>query len=183
MNIDSKVIGNNTDWYGFTMAMQRNKINLKNCTVILIGAGGVAKSIIFSLKNLEVKNIIILKRNFIEEIFPKDEIITTIPMEKSHDVIKNNSIIINATPLGMHGDESPVSKSLIHGDQVLIDIIYTPYQTAFLKFGNNIGALTLNGLDMFIEQGLASLDLWFGSSISKKVNFTQLKAYLGSKLC
>ena len=46
-----------------------------------------------------------------------------------------------------------------------------------------MGALTLNGLDMFIEQGLASLDLWFGTSISKKVNFTQLKAYLGSQLC
>ena len=53
----------------------------------------------------------------------------------------------------------------------------------FLKFGNKIGAKTLSGMDMFIHQGLASLDLWFGESLSKQVNFTQLKTYLETKLC
>jgi len=43
--------------------------------------------------------------------------------------------------------------------------------------------LTFNGLDMFIHQALASIDLWFGSSISKQVNLLQLKTYLESQLC
>ena len=68
-------------------------------------------------------------------------------------------------------------------NQILIDVIYNPLETSFLKLGNKIGAKTLNGLDMFIYQGLASLDLWFGESLSKQVNFTQIKSYLETKLC
>ena len=62
-------------------------------------------------------------------------------------------------------------------------IIYTPLQSKLLQLGEKIGAFTLNGLDMFINQGLASLDLWFGSSISTKVNLSDLKRYLKSQLC
>ena len=183
MKTNSHVIGNNTDWYGFSMAMKRNKINFDASSIILIGAGGAAKSIIFSLKNLGIKNITILIRN-LDKVFEfQDDIINVMPMEMAHEIIQSNSIIINTTPVGMNSDKSPIKESLIHEHQILIDIIYNPLETKFLEFGKKKGALTINGLDMFIEQGMASLDLWFGSSISKKVNFTQLKAYLGSQLC
>ena len=85
--------------------------------------------------------------------------------------------------MGMQNNQSPLDLDLLHNNQILIDVIYNPKETAFLKFGNKIGAKTLNGLDMFIYQGLASLDLWFGESLSKQVNFTQIKTYLETKLC
>ena len=182
MKADSKIIGNNTDWYGFSMAMKRNQIMLDGNSVILLGFGGVSKSILFSLKNFGVKNITILKRNVDEKLVIEDDILFK-SFDKAEDIIKDDSIIINTTPLGMNDDESPLDKNLLHEKQILIDVVYTPLETKFIKLGNEVGALTVNGLDMFIEQGLASLDLWFGTSISKKVNFTQLKAYLGSQLC
>ena len=83
----------------------------------------------------------------------------------------------------MQSEQSPVDLGLLHENQILIDVIYTPPETAFLKFGKKIGAKTLNGLDMFIYQGLASMDLWFGEDISKQVNFTQIKSYLETHLC
>ena len=83
----------------------------------------------------------------------------------------------------MQSNQSLIDLGLLHKNQILIDVIYNPLETAFLKLGNKIGAKTLNGLDMFIHQGLASLDLWFGESLSKQVNFTQLKTYLETKLC
>ena len=58
-----------------------------------------------------------------------------------------------------------------HKKQTLIDVIYTPFETTFLKLGKKIGAKTLNGLDMFIYQGLTSIDLWFGKDISNQVKF------------
>ena len=82
----------------------------------------------------------------------------------------------------MQSNQSPIELELLHNNQILIDVIYNPLETTFLKFGNKIGAKTLNGLDMFIHQGLASLDLWFGESLSKQVNFTQLKTYLETQL-
>ena len=104
-------------------------------------------------------------------------------LDHTKDVIKNDSIIINTTPIGMQSNQSPIDLCLLHKNQRLIDVIYNPLETAFLKIGNKIGAKTLNGLDMFIYQGLASLDLWFGESLSKQVNFTQLKTYLETRLC
>ena len=79
--------------------------------------------------------------------------------------------------------QSPINFDLINKNQILFDIIYSPLETSLLQYGKKIGALTVNGLEMFIHQGLASLDLWFGSSISTQVNFPKLKAYLESHLC
>ena len=182
-NKNNQLWGFNTDWFGFSMLMKRNNINLNDHSIILIGSGGVARAIIFSLKNLGVKSINMLNRNLDNAMEFKDDVISAYSLNIAHEIIKTNSIIINATPVGMKNDDSPIDVSLIHQDQVIVDIIYTPLETTLLKIGKQIGAKTINGLDMFIEQGLASLDLWFGSSISKKVNFTQLKAYLGSQLC
>ena len=113
----------------------------------------------------------------------QDDIIIPYSLDNTENIIKNDSIIINTTPIGMQTNQTPLDLGLIHQNQILIDVIYTPLETSFIKYGNNIGAKTLNGLDMFIYQGLASLDLWFGESVSKQVNFTQLKSYLETNLC
>ena len=183
MKSNSKIIGNNTDWFGFTMALKENKIDLSNKEVIVLGAGGTAKSILFSLKQLGANKIILLNRTLYKAEALKDDIITPYSMENTESVLKNDSIIINTTPIGMQSNQSPIELGLIHKNQILIDVIYNPLETAFLKLGNKIGAKTFNGLDMFIHQGLMSLDLWFGESLSKQVNFTQLKTYLETKLC
>ena len=113
----------------------------------------------------------------------QDEIVFPSSLEDSVMVIKNDSIIINTTSVGMQSEQSPLDLGLLHENQILIDVIYTPFETAILKFGKKIGAKTLNGLDMFIYQGLASMDLRFGEDISIQVNFPHLKTYLENKLC
>ena len=181
--LNSKIIGNNTDWFGFTMALKYNEIDLTGKEVIIIGAGGTGKSILFSLKQLGATKIIILNRTLQKAKALQDDIIISFSLDNTESVIKNDSIIINTTPVGMQSNQTPIDLRLLHKNQILIDVIYNPLETAFLKLGNKIGAKTLNGLDMFIHQGLASLDLWFGESLSKQVNFTQLKTYLETKLC
>ena len=150
MNNGNKLIGNNTDWFGFLMALKKNRIDPANKEVIVLGAGGTAKAILFALKQSGVNKIVLLNRT----------------LQKAEE-----------------SAQSPIDLGLIHENQTLIDVIYSPFETAFLKLGKKIGAKTLNGLDMFIYQGLTSIDLWFGKDISNQVNFTQLKTYLESKLC
>ena len=183
MKSDSKIIGNNTDWYGFTMAMKKNDINPFERDVIVLGAGGTAKSILFSLQHMGVKKIFILNRSIERAQVLHDDCITVYSLDDVEKIIKSDSIIINTTSVGMQSNKSPLECGLIEKNQIIIDIIYTPQETCLLKYGMNIGAFTLNGLDMFIHQGLASIDLWFGSSISTKVNLLKLKAYLKSQLC
>ena len=178
-----KIIGNNTDWYGFSMALKLNHINPVGMEVIVLGAGGSAKSILYSLKLMGVKKILLLNRSIENARVLKDDCIMVYSLDDAKKIIKNDSIIINATSVGMNSNQSPLEHNLIQKNQVLIDIIYTPLETNFLKCGQKMGAMTINGLDMFIYQGLASLDLWFGSSVSTQVNLPKLKIHLESKLC
>ena len=178
-----KLFGNNTDWFGFTSALKKNGIEVIGKEVIVLGAGGTSKSILFALKQSGVKKIVLLNRTVQKAEKLQDDFVFPYSLDDSVQKIKNDSIIINTTPIGMHNEECPIDLGLLHENQTLIDVIYTPIETALLKFGRKIGAKTLNGLDMFIYQGLTSMDLWFGEDISKKVNFTQLNTYLKNKLC
>ena len=179
----SRIIGNNTDWFGFSQALKTNQIDISGKEVIVLGSGGTGKSILFSLKQMGGNKIILINRTFQKAQELEDDIVIPYHQEKTESLIKNDSIIINTTPVGMQINQAPFDLGLLHQNQILIDVIYTPLETSFLKLGNKIGAKTLNGLDMFIYQGLTSLDLWFGESLSKQVNFTQLKTYLETKLC
>ena len=82
--------------------------------------------------------------------------------------MKKDSIIINCTSVGMKDNISPISELLIHENQILIDTIYNPYLTELLKIGERKGSQVYNGLDMFIYQGVASLELWLGKSINNR---------------
>ena len=168
-NAQSKVIGNNTDWFGFLIALKKNKIDPANKEVIVLGAGGTAKAILFALKQTGVNKIILLNRTLQKAEKLKEDIVFPYTLRNLTKMIKNDSIIINTTPIGMQSSQSPIDLGLIHKNQTLIDVIYTPFETAFLKLGKKIGAKTLNGLDMFIYQGLASLDIWYGENISDNV--------------
>ena len=67
--------------------------------------------------------------------------------------------------------------------QILADTIYNPLETKWLKTGREMGAKTIGGLDMFIGQGLASIDIWFGEKISGKIKLEPIKKVLKSELC
>ena len=172
--------GYNTDWIGFLKAMKLNGVDLngKNCTIL--GAGGAARAIAYGLVQADVNSILISNRtqtkadqllDWINSIFP------------TNFQSKNSDIIINCTPLGMWPDTESMPEVEIQNGQILADTIYNPMETAWLKAGKTKGAKTIGGLDMFIAQGLASADIWFGKKISEKIKLEDIKMVLKSELC
>jgi len=172
--------GYNTDWIGFLKAMEFNGVDLngKDCTIL--GAGGAARAIAYGLVQADVNSILISNRtqtkadqllDWINSIFP------------TNFQSKNSDIIINCTPLGMWPDIESMPEVEIQNGQILADTIYNPLGTAWLKAGKTKGAKTIDGLDMFIAQGLASADIWFGEKISEKIKLENIKKVLKSELC
>jgi shikimate dehydrogenase len=172
--------GYNTDWIGFLKAMELNGVDLngKDCTIL--GAGGAARAIAYGLVQADVNSILISNRtqtkadqllDWINSIFP------------TNFQSKNSDIIINCTPLGMWPDTESMPEVEIQNGQILADTIYNPLETAWLKAGKTKGAKTIGGLDMFIAQGLASADIWFGEKISEKIKLENIKKVLKSELC
>ena len=172
--------GYNTDWIGFLKAMELNGVDLngKDCTIL--GAGGAARAIAYGLVQADVNSILISNRtqtkadqllDWINSIFP------------TNFQSKNSDIIINCTPLGMWPDTESMPEVEIQNGQILADTIYNPLETTWLKAGKTKGAKTIDGLDMFIAQGLASADIWFGKKISEKIKLEDIKKVLKSELC
>jgi len=179
-------IGYNTDWVGFLKAMALNNVDLRKKKCTILGAGGAAKAIAYSLIKSKVNNITIINRtiekadrlsHWIEN--NSDVTVNTQTPEYSNSAQYNHlntltlqHLIINCTPLGMWPDTEsmPMATDTITSESILVDTIYNPLETAWLKVGNEKGAKTIGGLDMFIAQGLASAEIWFGENISEKVD-------------
>jgi shikimate dehydrogenase len=145
---NNKWIGYNTDVIGFEKTLEeipRYALNDKEAFLVL-GSGGASKAVCYTLKQ---KNIPfqIVSRKKTKETITYHEITNKLLQQSSH--------IINTTPLGMfpHIDEMPqIPYTAICSNHILIDLIYNPEETLFLKEGKKRGAFTINGMHMFIAQ-------------------------------
>ncbi len=187
VNDKGSTIGFNTDWYGFSMAMRAFGVEIGGSDFILLGAGGAARGVLYTLMREGAKSVVIVNRSLrrAKELVDHFRLFrgsTSFTAHPAGELIRipEESCIINCTPVGMWPeiDATPLPRLIPGEGHVLVDTIYTPLETQFLQQGRMLGAKTINGLNMFIYQALASLDLWFGEELSAKVDVRALKAYL-----
>ena len=156
---DNKVIGHNTDIFGFETSIKKSKYNLTDKEVLILGAGGVVSSIIFALNKMKISKIKISNRT-------KDKAENLKTLFKNIEIIEwgevpNFDMIINATSLGLKKeDKINLDFSLISKNGFFYDVIYNPRETNFLKTGKSLGCTILNGKLMFIYQALLAFNIW-----------------------
>jgi shikimate dehydrogenase len=163
LNNSNTIVGENTDVFGLQAAYLKEIIETENKKVLVIGAGGVSPSVIFSLQKSNFKNISIINRTKDKSLFLKKKfnLSNILDWDKLKDEIPKFDIIINATSLGLKNNKDfdfnfeNTKKNLIY-----IDTIYNPIETKTLKFLKEKKLKTYNGLDMFIYQGQKSFFLW-----------------------
>ena len=159
--IKDKIIGDNTDIEGFKIALESTGQIINNKTALILGAGGVAPSIIIALKKLKIKKIFITNRTEIKALelkkfFPELEIVEWGRMV-------DFDIIINATSIGLNEkDEIKIDYERISRNKFFYDVIYNPEETNFLKKGKKFGAQVENGKNMFIHQAQKAFFIWHG---------------------
>ena len=164
---NNKIVGHNTDIFGFRTSIEKTEYDLKNKEVLILGAGGVVPSIIFSLIKMKVSKITISNRTK-EKAENLKEIYKDLEIIKWGD-ISNFDIIINATSLGLKKEDNlNFDFSSISGNKFFYDVIYNPSETNFLKIGRELGHKTLNGKLMFIYQAFSAFNLWHG--VRPKIN-------------
>jgi shikimate dehydrogenase len=158
-----KLIGDNTDVYGFSSGVLR-KVKTKIKTAGIIGAGGVTPSIILALIQKGVKKIYITNRTFSKvKIFKKKfkKIIYPIKWDDRYKLFGDVQILINVTSLGMLGQKDlKFDFSIFHKKINVVDIVYNPENTRFLKDARKNGHKTFTGLDMFIYQAQKAFYIW-----------------------
>jgi shikimate dehydrogenase len=158
-----KLIGDNTDVYGFSSAVIK-KISNRIKTAGIIGAGGVTSSIILALIQKGVKKIYITNRTFSKlKIFKKKfkKIVHPVKWDDRYKLFGDVEILINVTSLGMLGQKDlKFDFSIFHKKINVVDIVYNPENTRFLKDARKNGHKTFTGLEMFIYQAQKAFYIW-----------------------
>jgi len=158
-----KLVGDNTDVYGFSYGILR-KVKTKIKTAGIIGAGGVTSSIILALIQKGVKKIYIINRTFsklkvLKKKFKK--VIYPIKWNDRYEVFGDVQILINVTSLGMLGQKDLKFDFSIFDKKInVVDIVYNPENTRFLKDAKKNGHKIFTGLDMFVYQAQKAFYIW-----------------------
>jgi shikimate dehydrogenase len=151
---NNKLIGYNTDYYGFKKSI-KPYLKPTHKSALILGTGGASKAIAYGLKDLNI-NFHYVSRNIKNEVDFRYDSLT-------EDAIKQHQIIINCTPLGTfpNVDASPnIPYNSITKEHILYDLIYNPEETKFLKLGKQQGAVTINGLRMLKLQAQKAWSIW-----------------------
>jgi shikimate dehydrogenase len=143
------------DWAGFDP-------DGKRCGVI--GAGGVARAAVLALSEAGASEVLVVNRTAVRAfraaaLAPRTGRVAR-PAEL-HSV----DLVVQATPLGMAGSDEPgaVDPSGFGRGQVVVDLVYHPAVTPFLRLAAATGARTRNGLGMLVHQAAHQIELWTGT--------------------
>ena len=182
--IGNKLIGHNTDVLGFEYSLEQNDVKVEGNEFVILGAGGSAQAVGQVLAEGEAKRISIFNRTVenaealkltIESTNPAAKVVI-VDEEQLISRSKQIDCVINTTTVGMHPNtkESPINEDIFTTNTLAFDLIYNPVQSKFLKSAENMGASTINGMQMLVAQAVYSVEIWMGGNIVAHVDMNAL---------
>ncbi|MGG4146594.1 shikimate dehydrogenase [Paenibacillus algorifonticola] len=170
VNDNGRLIGYNTDGIGYVRSLKEEaEPELAGKKIVVIGAGGAARGIVYALTGEQPERITIANRSLgkAEELaaaLRHRADIAAVTNDELRTVCADADVVINTTSLGMYPNvgESPLDASWLKAGCVASDLIYNPLQTKFLQEAALHGCRTHGGLGMFIYQGAYAFEYWTG---------------------
>jgi shikimate dehydrogenase len=175
VNRGGRLIGYNTDGWGFISSLEEHKIKIAAIHAVVLGAGGAARAVAMHLAMAGVRRLTIANRNPQRaEALAADVARAAVRVEvaaveagspEERLALMDAGLVVNCTPLGMHPDEqtTPVSDiNLLPQGAVVYDTVYRPMETRLLREARMRGLHTVGGLSMLVHQGACAWEYWFG---------------------
>lgn len=173
INRDGRLLGDNTDVAGFAAALIAIEPEPAGRRALILGAGGAARAVALALDSLGLGRITIANRDparaerLAADLAPAPIRVLMLHLDEDQlrAALPDTTLLINATALGWHAGESPLSLALLDllPDEALVaDLTYR--DTDLLLAARQRQLNTLDGLPMLIHQGARSLELWTGQA-------------------
>ena len=157
-----RLVGDNTDAYGFTAAILEKYPDFAAETAVVLGAGGASRAVVVALQQMGAREVVVVNRTESKAQAISDELgASHVPWSALADLVENASIVVNATSLGWHDEEVLPAEVMkrIPVTSMAVDLTYR--NTPFLLGAAAYGVKHLDGLGMLIHQGARSFELWF----------------------
>ena len=145
INKNGKIVGYNTDVIAISELLE----NYRGKKVAILGEGGMAKAMAYAARDFKI-----FSRK--SDNFDSSEIM-------------DFDIIMNATPVGMNSDESPVQAKFLRKGQIVFDAVYSSEETRLIREAKKAGAETVNGKEILLRQGMLQFKLFTGQDAPKKL--------------
>ena len=180
VNRDGRLFGFNTDGPGFVSALRvEARFEPEGRDILLLGAGGAARGIAFALAEARAARISICNRDASRAQRLADDVAAlpyrTVGASQAGGSVAGYDAIVNCTSLGMHGGPDagalPADLSSAKPGALVVDIVYSPEETPFLRQAMDRQLPTLRGLPMLIHQGALAFELWTGMRAPVEVMF------------
>lgn len=167
-----KLYAYNTDWIGFIKLLNGTGVSLDApLKTLLIGAGGAAKAVLFALRARTNFDVTIANRTIEKATQLTDQVLTLKAAERR---LASFDIVINATSVGVKDEISPIDIHAIKEKSIFIDLNYQDH-LKFLEDSKRLGAKTVNGLTMLVEQAAESFRIWTGLEPDTKQMYETMK--------
>ncbi|MBT2690300.1 shikimate dehydrogenase [Bacillus sp. ISL-47] len=190
VNHNGRLKGFNTDGSGYVKGLLEEISTLKDKKVLIVGAGGAARAIYFTMAKegppvLDICNRTVSKADLIMKDCPYTVPTRAFDIQEAEGNIEAYDLIVQTTPIGMLPDiqKSPLSIHNLKSGTFVSDIIYNPLETQLLREARKKGAGTQNGLDMFVHQGALAFENWTGIAPDIKRMRDKVLKQLGGLLC
>ena len=165
---EDEIIGHNTDGIGLVRDLEQNlHIDLKNKKILLIGAGGAAEGVIYSIleKNpseLTLTNRTIEKSNVVQnkmDVHAKSFDVNLNVIEIAKCPLQYFDLIINATSTSLNNADLDLNHKVFHEGSLAYDMMYGK-DSSFIREAQSQGSKTSDGLGMLVEQAAEAFFIW-----------------------
>lgn len=186
---DGRLVGDNTDIGGFTTAaaallgrpMHSGPIAQRggptdlapiarldeaaaHTTIALLGAGGAAAAVLCAAESWPGCRVLLYSRTASRAAALCARFPAVCEVAGSAEAaVRSAALVVNATPLGLHDDAMPVEVGALSPTSAVLDLVYRPGETAFVRAARARGLRAADGLAMLIEQGALAFERWFGA--------------------
>ena len=183
-NKNGYLIGYNTDAYGFITGLKKLENKLNDKKILVIGAGGASRAVIYSLIKEGVEKIVIANRTLerakkiVEDLKKLDRFIDgsikLILLKDIENYLEDVDIIVNTTPIGLKEDDPWLfDYNRLTDKHTVVDIVYK--KTPLIEFAIKKNCKWQDGYPMLIYQGAKSFEIWTG----KEAPINEMKKALG----
>jgi shikimate dehydrogenase len=161
---DGALVGDNTDVAGFHNAVAGLSGRVpSHARIAVLGAGGAAAAVLTAIAawpacTARIWNRTPARAEALIARFPE----VAIRAPTVTDALADTVLAVNATTVGMSGDDEPVDPALIPRGADVIDLVYRPGETAWVRAARARGHRACDGLAMLVEQGAVAFERWFG---------------------
>ncbi|HEX9496047.1 MAG TPA: shikimate dehydrogenase [Candidatus Limnocylindria bacterium] len=157
-----KLLAANTDVVGFQYATR--EVDLTDQRVLVLGAGGAARAVIAVLHRRGAHVALANRTRERAETLARSvahpaELTLAVIDWGSRGELAEVDVIVNATSLGLHG-EDPLDGAALRRELVVIDLIPTAVPTPLVKRARAAGATVIDGLPMLLQQAASSFQIW-----------------------